>query len=136
LAGLDVFDGTPAKSTEADVEAFLDRVANSFGQKRIALIEAEGEVVHEDRPHVIVQLKEALEDAAEETRLDGRNDILQERPKKLLIEAAKYVRRAGEAYEKVGKNVGFDRASFGAARRDLNSAIEAVDAMIAADELK
>ena len=131
---MDVLDVAPVGPTARDdIEPFLERVARSHAEKRIALIDDGEETVQADRVEVIAQLHEALSEAAAEAKLDRKHGALQDRPRTHLLEAAKQVRKAGEAFLRVKSRNDFKIEAFKAARADLTGALASLDILIAAD---
>lgn len=128
LKGLDAFEAVSPTSQagKLDAEPLVTKLAASHGQPKVRWKSPEGDDVDEDRALILADLLEAMGEAADDARVDRKAGSAQERPRRLLEQAAKAVRRAGDAYLEVRdlsdfKHGQFDAATFGSVRMSADA---------------
>jgi hypothetical protein len=118
-SGLDVLgeeDEDPGEAPElaegpAKVRSLANILATSFGDDDVELPVESGSR-KEERSAVVENLNGALVEAAVEIEADKRHDNRLDRPVKWLREAERKLRSAGEAYEAVSDEGGFDADAY------------------------
>jgi hypothetical protein len=133
LKGLDAFEAVSpvAPVGKIDVEPLVVKLAASHGQAKVGWKSPEGADVEEERALVLADLLEAMSDAAGDARVDRQAGNLQDRPRKLLEQASKSIRRAAGAYVDVRSLNEFKHDQFQAARQDIDAALAVLDAAAA-----
>lgn len=131
LKGLDAFESVSSKppADSKDVEPLVVKLATSYGQSRLQWKTVDGEDAEVDRSTVLADLSEAMSEATNDARIDRQAGNLQDRPRKLLEQAGKLIRRAAEAYGDVHTLTEFKHSEFEVARRDVDSALAGLDAL-------
>jgi hypothetical protein len=109
----------------AKVRSLANILATSFGDDDIEL-PVESGTRREERTAVIENLNGALVEAAVEIEADKRHDNRLDRPVKWLREAERKLRSAGEAYEAVRDEGGFDADAYREALERAETRLEAL----------
>ncbi len=125
LKGLDVFEAVSVKPPPqlVDLAPLMIKLAQSHGQQTIQWKDASGADVVEERAPIVAELLEAVTDATLDARTDRQSGNVQDRPRRFLEQAAKYVRRATEAYQEVRDHGDFKRDQFDVAHTELTAAL-------------
>lgn len=132
LKGLDVFEAVSAAPPPQflDLAPLMQKLAESHQQPTIRWKDAGGVDVIEDRAPIVADLLDAVSVAAADARVDRQNGNAQDRPRRLIEQAAKLVRRAAEAYQDVCEHTEFRRDLLDAALSDLTGSLSALNSQL------
>lgn len=129
LKGLDAFAAVAATppAHALDLEPLMVKLAESHTQDTIQWKATDGADVVAERGPIVAELLDAVSVAAGDARVDRQNGTAQDRPRRLLEQAAKYIRRATEAYQDVRHHSEFKQDQFDLARIELAGAMAALE---------
>jgi hypothetical protein len=131
LAGLDVLeDQADVHANTKTAETLLTLLAESYGGDVVMVPGNADAKIEINRGNFIEELKQAVESAAEDVRLDRQQGDLVDRPRSFVRKASKQLRNAMEAFQQARGNPQFDADKFLAAVAEHSTAQEALQSLI------
>lgn len=132
LTGLDVLQGDQAETSAGTqtAETLLTLLAESVGRDVVLVPGTADATIEINRASFVEELKQAVEAAAEDARLNRQQGNLVDRPRSFVRKASKQIRNAIEAYQQARDNPQFDADKFLAAVAEHSAAHEALQNLI------
>jgi hypothetical protein len=137
VPGLDVLEPSPPESAAATrtptAATLLILLAESAGKEQIKIPNGDGQSTALPRQSFVQELKQAVESAAEDARIDRQQGDLLDRPRTFVRKATKHLKNAIEAYRKANVNRQFDAKAFGSAVKEHTSALDTLTRLMAGE---